>query len=286
MNNTNAVAVTRIDRNEMMALLQQSGMAQQSSSNFRRMKVEGGMLVTLDAQGEIENQYPPKFKGKDPLPALTVRIVEPPVYYNAIWLDADESRGGFDANRIGHPELNKSFAKRYDDPAEQAKDHSPANQYYDQIVEESGNRGRFQGDLKVQIVPESGEMTGHEQVYTLTLSPSAALDWRGTRKNPEGGTVQDKNFIVQLADFAVDAAIEAGVTDNAGMQKYILDAMTALRLGGVVADVYVLRAQNQDGTNVWQIPAFKPVHVEWPTSAAALNAPVTGSEDRGDDIGF
>lgn len=269
-----AVAVAapeNLSHDALMALLQQSGMAQTPSSDFRRLRLDNGTLVALDSQGEVLEMFPPKFQGKTPLPAVTLRIVEPPKYYNAFWLDADESNGGFNADRIGRPELNKSFAKHYDDPADQAADKNPSNEVYDDIARATNKRGDFKADLKVQIVPASGQMTGDEPVYTLTLSASAAIDWRGSRKNQTGGVVQDKNFIVQLAEFAATAAAGAG-GDQAAQAKAVLDAMTALRLGGVVADCYLLRASNEDGSRSWTVPAFVPVHIEYPDAAAALPA--------------
>lgn len=273
-----AVAVHRAPTpEEMQALLQQAGMQSAPSSNFRRMKMDGGTLLALDASGEIEEQFPPRFKGKEPQPAVTLRIVEPPQYYNAFWCDTDTSRGGFDASAIGHPEINKSFVRKWDDEANQTKDNNPNNAYYAEIAQYTGKRGDFRGDLKVQIVPETGEMTGEETVYSLSLSASACLDWRGTSKNPRAGVVQDTCFIVQLAEKAVLDAMEAGTDPN----QRVLDAMTALRLGSVVADVYLLRASNTDGSVTWTIPAFKPVHIDYGDETPALS-----SGEPSDDVGF
>lgn len=287
-----AVAVPQtLSPAELAALLQQTGDLPQASSDFRRMRLDGGMLVTLDSQGEVEEMFPPKFVKGVPQPALTVRIVEPPVYFNAIWLGAEtdergQPTGAVDPNRIGRPDLNKMFSKRFDDPSKQAADRSPANDVYDDLVAVTGNRGGFKADLKVQVVPESGQMVGDEPVFTLTLSSSSALDWRGTRKNPTGGVVQEKNFIIQLAEFAASAAAEAG-GDAGAQQLAVTNAMTALRLGGVVADVYILQAQNEDGSRKWPVIAFKPVHVEPLEEAPALEA--GGDEPLAqdpDDIGF
>lgn len=291
---SNAVVVpqTTLSSAELMAALRQSGMVSEQTSTFRRMKLDGGMLVALDAQGEVEEMFPPKIVKGEPQPSVILRIVEPPVYYNAIWLgpefdDKGNPTKAFDPNKIGRPDLNKTFAKKYDDAGRQAADKSPGNEAYDQIVAASGNRGEFRGDLQVQIVPESGEMTGEETIYTLSLSASACLDWRGTRRDPEGGVVQDKNFIVQLGELAVEQAIAAGVTDTGGLQMAVLNAMTALRLGGVVAEVYLLRATSEDGNRTWTIPAFKPVHIESVDAPAALADPTTvGPEQNSEDIGF
>lgn len=280
---TNAVATVpeAITSDALTALLQQSGMLSVSSSDFRRMKLDGGVLVTLDAQGDTEDMFPPKVTKGVAQPSVTVRIVEPPRYYNAFWLGSEKDDKGnptraFDPGRLGRGDLNKSFSKKYDDAADQQADKNPANELYDQIEAMTGKRGDFRADLKVQVLPEDGEFKGDEQVYTLTLSASSALDWRGTRRNPTGGTVQEENFIFQLAKMAAGKAIENG-TDQS---KEVLAAMEALRLGGVVADIYLLRDSNEDGSRNWTVIAFKPVHYEVPEAAPALTEGTSLPEDE------
>lgn len=273
---------------DLTALLQQTGMLTTQSEGFHRMRLDGGMLVTIGQNGEVEEMFPPKVNKGVPLPSLTVQIVEPPVYYNAFWLgpevdDQGRATGGTDPNRIGRPDLNKTFSKKYDDPAEQAKDKNPANEVYDQLVAVTGNRGAFKADIKLRIVPESGELTGDEPVYTLSLSSTAALDFRGTQRDPMGGIVQEKNFIVQLAEFALAKVIEEGGDENAQKQA-VLNAMIAFRLGGVIADVYLYRTSNSDNSRTWTVPAFKPVHIEFPEGAPTALA--SGPEATGDDIPF
>lgn len=271
-----ALAVaTSLTTDDVMAILQQSGMAPTGGTQFRRMRLDGGMLVTLDAQGQTEEMFPPKMNKGVPLPSLTVRIVEPPDYYNAFWLGPEvDDRGnptnGFDPQRIGRPDLNKTFSRKYDDPGRHEY-RSPSDEVFEQVAQATGKRGDFKGDIKVQIVPDDGVLTGEEPIFTLTLSASACLDWRGTSKNPSGGVVQEKNFIVQLAELAVEKAKEAGLSQDQQSQA-VLDALTSLRLGGVVADVYLLRASNDDGSRTWTIPAFKPVHIESVDQTAALPA--------------
>lgn len=276
---------TALSADQLTALLQSQGYLTKATSDFRRMRLDGGVLITQDAQGETEDMYPPKIVKGVPQPSVTVRIVEPPKYFNAIWLgpevdDKGEPTRAFDPSRIGRPELTKSFSKKYDDPADQAKDSNPANEVYDQIVAQTGKRGDFKADIRLQVLPEDGEFKGDEPVFTLTLPASSALDWRGARRNPTAGTVQEKNFIVQLAEFAVAQAVEAGA-DEAGQAQAVVNAFEALRLGGVVADIYLIRDTNADKSFTWTVIAFKPVHVELPETPRALpaDAAVDGNED-------
>jgi len=246
-----AVVPASMSHEDLMGLLGQTG-AIATGGEFHRLTLKGGLLET--DEGDI---FPPRKDG----PALTVRIVSPPVMYNAFFLSADEGNGGFDAGRIGRPDLNGRFVKKYDDPAEQAKNASPTNDVFDDIAQAAGKRGDFKGDLQVQIVPDDGNMTGEETIYTLTLSTTSIFEWRGSSKNPSAGSVSDENFIVKLARFAVKKAVEAGA-DETGQRTAVLNAMTSLRLGGVIADVYLLRAQNPDKTRTWTVISFDPVHIE------------------------
>lgn len=281
-----AVIPASLSSDELLALLKQADMVPKGSdSNFRRMSLVSGSLVTDPGQPD-EEKWPPTKRG----PVMTVRIVKPPVYYSSFYLDEKEENGSIDARRIGRPDLNGKFVKKYDDPAEQSADEWSNVEVYDDLCKATGRRGSFKADIQLQIMPESGEFTGDEPIYTLSLSTTSALDFRGTTKNPEGGVAQEKNFIVQLAELAANQAVEAGA-DKTGVAQAVLSAMTSLRLGGVVAEIYLTLQSNEDKSRTWTVVSFRPIHIEQITgeTAPALNEgdPVAaGPETNSDDIPF
>jgi hypothetical protein len=277
-----AVVPATLDNDELIKLLGETGMLSKSTgTGFHRMSLSSGVLVTDPGQPN-EESWPPVKHG----PTMTVQIVKPPVYYNAFFLSADEKNGAIDGARIGRPDLNGKFVKKYDDPAEQAADEWANVEAYEDLNRATNQRGAFRADIQLRIVPESGELTGEEPIYTLSLPGTSAIDWRGSSKNKTGGVVQEKNFIVQLGEFAQQKAIEAGATTPEELTRAVLEAMTALRLGGVVAEVYLIQTRSdRDPSITWTVVAFKPVYIETGENLAALTAgdetddPSTNSDD-------
>lgn len=266
-----------------MALLGQAGMTPTGGEgSFRRMSLLGGTLVT-DQGTPDEESWPPTKRG----PTMVVRIVKPPIFYNSFYLNIKEENGAINPHLINRPDLDGKFVKKYDDPAEQAADEWANVDAFEDLARATGKRGSFKGDIQLQIVPDSGEMTGDEPIYTLSLSTTSAIDWRGSSRNPAGGVVQEKNFIVQLAEFALAEAVKNGA-DETGQAQAVLNAMTALRLGGVVAEIYLIQTANEDKSRTWTVVAFKPIHVELGEDQQALPAgdiPVDNSVNP-DDIPF
>jgi hypothetical protein len=267
-----AVVPAALSHEDLMALLGQSGEVAQSTSEWHRMSLQGGILRTDD--GEI---FPPRKNG----PAVTLRIVKPPVYYSAFFLSEKPENGSIDAAIIGRADLNGRFSRKYDDPAEQAADTSPANEAFEAIAQASGQRGSFKADVQVQIVPEDGKMTGEELVYTLSLSTTSVFEWRGSSRDPQAGSVSETNFIVKLAIKAAQDAQEAGA-DETAQKTAVLNAMTSLRLGGVIADVYLLQAQTEDKSRTWTVIAWDPIHIEPPDGGAPALGSGAATADTGD----
>jgi hypothetical protein len=270
-NPTTAIVPSTLTNEDLIALLGQAGVISQGGGEYHRLTLKAGVLETDDG-----DMFPP-LKGK---PSLTVRIVKPPVYYNAFFLSDKGENGSINAAEYNRPDMNGRFCRKYDDPAEQAADTNPANTLYDEIAKDTGTRGSFKADIQVQIVPESGTLTGEETVYTLTLSTTSVFEFRGSTRDPGAGSVSAENFLVKLAKFAVAETTEAGA-DEAGQKTAVLNAMTSLRLGGVVADVYLLRAENDAKSMTWWVVSFDPIHVEPPDGGApALGAGTAAASDN------
>ncbi len=267
-----AVIPAALSHDDLMALLGQTGEVAQSSNEWHRMTLKGGILETDD--GEM---FPPRKNA----PAVTLRIVKPPIYYSAFFLSEKEENGSINAAIIGRADLNGRFSRRYDDPAEAAADTSPANEVFDEIAKATGQRGSFKADIQVQIVPESGQLTGEETIYTLSLSTTSVFEWRGSTRDPQAGSVSETNFIVKLATKAAQDANEAG-GDETAQKTAVLNAMTSLRLGGVIADVYILRAQDEGKTRTWSVLAWDPIHIEPPDGGAPALGAGTPVADTGD----
>lgn len=239
---------------DLTSMLQESGMLSRGSE-FHRMSLEGGKLVAGD-DIYVFNERKPE------TPAVTVRIVKPPFYYSALWVDEAMAR------EVGQPALANKFVKKYDDKNDDLfNSHDPET--YDLLTKQLGIRGSFKGDILLQIVPASGELTGEEPIYTLTLPTTSVFEWRGSSRNPNGGSVSEFNFMYKLAQLASQQAADAG-EDETGQRRAVMAALTALRLGGVVADIRLWTMKNDDGNRTWTVISFDPVHIEPVDNAPAL----------------
>lgn len=276
----NAVAtVTPLSTSDIADLLGESGDLT-SGGSFHRLTLKAGILVT--DQGDM---YPGKGMKE---PAMVVRIVAPPVYYNAWFLTSKKDRendGNYDPNLIGRPDLEGRFAKKYDDPNAGSRDQWANTDAYDLIEAQSGKRGKFKADIDLQILPANGQFVGNEPIYTLTLSTTGAIDFRGSSKDKTKGVAQDKNFIVQLAEFALAELLEKTPEADAFTQKKaVMDAMTALKTGNVVAGLYLPLVTSDDGSMSWTLPAFKPVFINETEEHGLLEAPAPAPGPEDEDL--
>lgn len=233
---------TTLSSDDLTALLQQSGWAEKPSGEaLPRIKLDGNMLTTPDGEMFVYNPKKPE------VPAMTIRIVRPPEEYFAIWIDSEASRA------IGQPELENTFSKKFLD-SDPTRRTWPSDEAFERL-KDAGFKSSWKGDMLVQIVPDSGTLTGEEQTYILTLSTTSLIEFKGTSKSPEAGSVSDTNFVRRLSLFALEEA-----TDNP--KKAVLDALTSLTLGGVVAEARLIRAENKDLGRTWTVIQFAPIHIE------------------------
>ena len=247
-----AVTVAKtLSKEELTSLLQREGWAEKASGDsYPRMKLDGAMLTTPEGGMYVYNPSKPQ------VPALTVRIVRPPEEYWAIWIDGSVARG------FNRPDLEGTFSKKYIHPDPDRKVW-PSDEVYEELraadlVDDRGNpvKSAWKGDILLQIIPDEGMLTGEETVYLLTLSTTSLIDFKGTSRAPSEGSVSEDNFITKLSNFAQS---QEGVTDPA---RAVLDALTSLTLGGVAAEVRILRAENKERGQSWSVVVFDPIHVE------------------------
>ena len=194
-----------------------------------------------------------------------MRIVRPPEEYWAIWVD-DEA-----AASVGQPDIAGTFSKKYLQADAQHRVW-PSDEAFEQL-KAAGNKASWKGDMLVQVIPESGTLIGDETVYLLTLSTTSLIDFKGTSRTPSGGSVSTENFITKLSKFAQQ---QEGVTDPS---VAVIDALTSLTLGGVAAEVRILRAENKELGRTWPVIVFDPIHVEKMEPGDLL----TAGDDEGAD---
>jgi hypothetical protein len=249
------VAEQELSPAELTAFLQKAGYASAPSGDrIPRMSLTNGRLVTDDGEMFVYNPSKPR------IPALVARIVKPLEEYWAIYL-SDTNAG-----LIGRPELGNSFSKKYITP-DDSRRLWESDLAFDDIKSYPGlvdNFGKplkpsWKGDLLLQIVPESGKLTGEEPIYVLTLSTTSVIEFKGASKAPEKGVVSDFNFIQKLCQYAMDACTDRS---KEALQKAITGALTSYTMGGVVAEVRILPAENKDMGTTWSIVSFDPIHVE------------------------
>lgn len=238
-----ATVAKELSPDELTALLQQAGWAEKQTGDAPvRMKLDGNMLTTPDGGMYVYNPAKPA------IPACTVRIVRPPEEYWAIWVD-DEAARSIDA-----PDLAGTFSKKYLQP-DPTRRIWPSDEAHDQL-KAAGNKASWKADILLQVIPASGTLTGDEPVYTLTLATTSLIDFKGTSRTPSSGSVSTDNFITKLSKFAMT---QDGVTDPS---QAVLNALTSLTLGGVAAEVRILRAENKELGRTWPVVVFDPVHIE------------------------
>lgn len=247
---TTAVATT-ISQQDLNAALQNAGFASAPSERQARIKLDGNAF-TLSDTGEMFAFN----RNKPEVPAFTARIVKPLVDYMAIFIDEVVASG------FGRADLAGTFSKKYSTPDPERR-LWPSDEVYDELsradlVDKDNKpvKGSWKGDLYLQILPDSGNLTGDETVYVLTMPVTSVIEFRGSSRQPEAGSVSKFNFMQKLLQFAIGGE---GVTDQ---NKAINDALTAYALGGVVAEFRIGRGENKEANRNWPVIIADPIHIE------------------------
>jgi hypothetical protein len=171
---------------------------------------------------------------KPKIPACTVRIVKPPEEYFGIWVDDEAAR------TVGIPEIAGTFSKKYIHP-DPTRRTWPSDDAFDQL-KAAGIKASWKGDMLLQVVPEDGTLNGDEPIYLLS----------------------EFNFITKLSQFAMKDAPDPRLA--------VINALSSLTLGGVVAEVRIVRAENKELGRTWPVIVFDPIHIEPVEAGPALEA--------------
>lgn len=233
---------------EISAILQGHGAIDAEAEQFYRIKIDGTNFVSDD---DIWMSNP-----KTGEPAFVARLLGPPVQYQSFWFNPEA------ALEAGRPEMANRFCKSHYDNAQENREFGtngascracPFNPFGN-----ASPKCSWKGDIQFQIIPDDGVMKGDETVWTMTLSTTGMIEWRGTRKSQTKGSATDKHFMHRLAELASTLSPEWGM----GAEEAIVAALTSLNGGGVAAEFRAVRMTNESSGNTWSVPSLNPVHIE------------------------
>ena len=252
MTDTDAVVAVSapLTPEEITAVLAARGAVDEADSGHIRMKVKGNNFITDDDIWMTNI--------KTGAPAFTARLLAPPVQYQGFYFDAAT------AEKAGRPEMTKKFCKsHYDNPSEARETGTNGAPCRPCIVNPFGSSSpkcSWRGDLAFQMIPDEGEMTGDEPIFSLTLSLTGMIEWKGTRKAQNEGSVSKKNFMYKLAELSLLSAEEWGISQ----EQAIVTGLTALNEGLVAAEFRSLDAHNEERGMSWNVVSLTPIHVQPP----------------------
>lgn len=262
---TAAVVPAAPSQDDITAILRKLGGVETPTSEFHRIKIDGSTFY-LDDEPFVSNP-------KTGAPAFTARIVNVPEEYQALWFDEEMA---VMAGRTGKTGFCKSWFGNPAQAREWSEDGASCRScIFNPFTKDAplGKKCQWKGELQLQIVdPATGQLRD-DTIWHLTLSTTAMIEWKGTSRDSVKGNVSDHNFIHKLAAFA--CAQNPDVDPN----KAIYGALTALSLGGVVAEFRILRAQSSDGARTWSVVSATPVAILAVEETPALPEPDGAASD-------
>jgi hypothetical protein len=244
---------------ELSTILANAGAIEQPSETFSRLRLEGPNFVAED------NAWQTPIKGGGP--ALICRIVAPPEEYQAKWFtDADAQLGDrpdmaggkFCKSRFGVPSEAREFG---------TNGASCRTCIFNPFQRDYQNKCAWKGDVRVQPFPDGPdpELSGDEPIYTLTISTTGMIEWKGTASSNMRGSVSERNFIARLGQFAITNAKDIwdiDPTSRMGAEQAIMRGLGALNAGLVAAELRSLKMVNEERGREWYVPSFVPIHIE------------------------
>jgi hypothetical protein len=273
---TKALAKQELSQADLTALLRASGLVEENRDAINRVKMDGFAFHFGEDDIRISNP-------KGPKPAFRARLLDVPVEYQAAWIDEKL------AEAIGRPNAAKSFCKSFFADERQARHYAedgtdcrtcpigPFVKKQDLPPEAEGKRCAWKGDVMFQLLDDNGEISD-PTVWTLTMSTTGIIEFKGTGKDPVAGSVSELNFMQKLL------RLGQGIGDDPmlGINK----VLTALPLGGIIADCYSLSAESDDKKMRWNVPSWEPVGVIDVDTTPALEAGAPAATGNPDDLPF
>lgn len=295
-NSNTPAAVDPSKSDEFTAALQAAGFLNAgNTSEFHRVRMQGSNLIYND---EVIGVYNAKTKE----PALIVRITDAPAEYQSMWfepalamaVERPEVSGRFCKSHFDDPQENRKYSEAYNGKRASCDDCPvspfvrPENLPQEAKDQDGASKCSWKADIEFQIVDrdDEGNLTQNDDtIYTFSLSTTGIIEFKGSssrKGNPLAGVVSEENFMVQLAKLGIEKWGKEG----------LLKAHTALRMGGVIAELRLPTATNpQDKSRSWNVPSFTPIDILETQEQPALeggddteNASAATTDD--DDVPF
>ena len=242
---------------EVTKLLQGAGFleAPQASFGYQRVKMNGS---TFEIGDEVYVSNP-----KTKKPAFIANIVETPKQYQARYFDA-EKRGDMELlETMGREHLAGGFCKSYFEEPGQAREKNEqgdscksclVNPFVPKAkVPEAadGKKCQWRGELLLRVLDEEHKVI-NDEIVMVDLSTTAMMEWQGLSSDPTKGYVSDVNFMQKLATLGMSKSPE-------NPTQGIYAALSALKLGGVIAEVRALPASS--GSNNFNVISLTPIDI-------------------------
>lgn len=273
---SNALTVA-VSNDDITAKLRALGALEEGGQTYNRVEWKD-QIFTLGDEQYISNP-------KTGTPAMRIRILSAPAEYQAFFFAKD----GVDAQVAGRDGsiVGKFCRSYYDEPSqkrEYAEDGTscrtcPINPFVKNSPLASGRKCSWRGDLQFQVLDADGAISD-ETVWTLTLPTTAMIEFKGTKKDPIGGSVSELNFQQRLARLALEGVADKDV--DAALYK----AWTGLSIGNVIADVHAIPTSSQDGGQRYSVISLRPVQILDDVPAPAAVAAGGSASGDVDDLPF
>jgi len=245
-----AVVYEPLNVDEISAILAAHGAIDEAGDSYIRMKVQGTNFITDD---DVWMSNP-----KTGAPAFKARLIGPPIQYQAFWFDAAA------AERAGRPDMVKRFCKSHYDNPNEAREYGtngascracPFNPFGSERP-----KCQWRGDVNFQIIDDEQPLTGDEPIYTMSFSITSMIEYKGTKRAPNEGSVSTENFMYKLAKFSIGMASEWGVSP----EQAIIIGLSALNEGMVAVEFRALTARSEELGREWSVVSMTPYHVQKP----------------------